>query len=67
MRVDTTSDWALLPSAPFTVVAANQLSGVTLSNAVPSNAAGARTRYVADFTDVGDRRPRQRRPTAAST
>ena len=50
VRVDTTSDWALLPSAPFTVVAADRVSAVTLSNADPSNAAGARTRYVADFT-----------------
>ena len=33
VRVATTSDWALLPSAPFTVVAAQAMGAVTVLNA----------------------------------
>jgi len=50
VRVDTTSDIASLPSAPFTIVAANPVTGVTVTNAFPTNAAGARTRYLVGFT-----------------
>src|SRR5688572_17894753 len=47
--VSTTSDTDTVTSAPFNVAAANQLTGLTVANAVPSPGAGARTRYVVDF------------------
>ena len=43
ISIDTTSDPALTPSAPFTVAPANPLTGVTVDNTSPSAAAGART------------------------
>ena len=45
----TTSDPAV-QTTPATVVANHTISGLTVTNASPSNAAGARTRYVASFT-----------------
>jgi hypothetical protein len=50
VRVDTTSDPALLPSQPFTVLAANPVTAVSAQNTTPTNAAGARTRYLVGFT-----------------
>jgi hypothetical protein len=50
LSVNTTSDPALIFSPDFTVLAANALTNVTAANADPTAAAGARTRYVVDFT-----------------
>src|SRR5688572_7313867 len=47
--VSTTSDTSTVTSADFSVLAANQLTGLTVANAVPSAGAGARTRYLVDF------------------
>jgi hypothetical protein len=50
IQVRTTSDPADMPSAPFTVVAANPVSAVSVDNGTPSGAAGARTRYLVGLT-----------------
>jgi hypothetical protein len=50
VSVSTTSDTATVPSAPFSVVAANPVTNVAVVNSSPSAAAGARTTYVATYT-----------------
>ncbi|WP_028067088.1 beta strand repeat-containing protein [Solirubrobacter soli] len=50
LSVNTTSDPALVFSQNFTVLPANALTNVTVANAAPSAAAGARTQYVVRFT-----------------
>jgi hypothetical protein len=50
LSVTTTSDPALIFSPDFTVLPANALTNVTVANADPTAAAGARTRYVVGFT-----------------
>ena len=49
LTVSTTPDADVVNSPFFTIVPAGQLSQITLANAVPSAAAGARTNYVAEF------------------
>ena len=50
VSVSTTSDPAVVASAPFTVVAANPLTAVSVDNTTPTTAAGGQTVYVIGFT-----------------
>ncbi|HEY6888994.1 MAG TPA: hypothetical protein VI300_14475, partial [Solirubrobacter sp.] len=50
LTLSTTADQDLVTSPLFSVVTAGTITGLTVTNASPSNAAGARTRYVASFT-----------------
>src|SRR4051794_40519418 len=49
-QVSTSSDTTPATSAPYSVVAGNSLSGVTVDDTQPSSAAGGRMVYVVGFT-----------------
>src|SRR4051794_37299396 len=50
LTVATSKDMAPVASATYTVAAPHTLGAITVANASPSTAAGARTQYVASFT-----------------
>jgi hypothetical protein len=50
LTVATSADMTPVTSATYNVAAPNTLGAITVANASPSNAAGARTQYVASFT-----------------
>ncbi len=50
VTVATTSDPAPVNSGTFSVVAANPITAVSVANATPSAAAGARTQYLVEYT-----------------
>ncbi len=50
VKVNTTTDLPNVDSSPFAVVDGHAVSAVAVDLATPSSAAGARNRYVVDFT-----------------